>query len=461
MSDPEGGASADARLQALGNKYSILGDEVSNVSDRVAGMEGQLGKILGLLEGLGTRESGGAEGAAGRGENLPSGGGGISPPASQLGGGDTRPGAGPEVHPTTAGAALGTGPSGDVSGFYPPGMLPATSGGSMYTHDMRPRGMNVDIPKLDNKTECFHWRQRFISAAKTLRIDGQFIGDSERLVPVGDAHRSRADFLREGYHEAEIERGLLSMNMLMTALVRSSDLAIRDRNLTAKEALEEICRMHEPETQGTKLELLDRLLRFTVPRDAEPTPALLKLETLAERLRDRGIPLDPAFILVLFVRCLPREYAHAKETLMGQASMDREDVLRRANTQFAAANNKGLHLPVGEQAFFAGAVGAGEQQSKRKKGKNGSGGGGGGGGNGGGGGDGGNKVNGGGGGKNGGPNRRCFRCGHPGHWARHAPHPKQSSSSSATSAERAVTKGSSARRRARRRPAWRLCNRLT
>ena len=76
------------------------------------------------------------------------------------------------------------------------------------------------------------------------------------------------------------------MNMLTAALTRSSDLAIRDRSFTARQAFDEMCRMHEPETQGTKLDLLDRLLRFTVPRDAESTAALLKLEQLAVRLRD-------------------------------------------------------------------------------------------------------------------------------------------------------------------------------
>ena len=63
------------------------------------------------------------------------------------------------------------------------------------------------------------------------------------------------EFVREGFHEAEIERGLLAMNMLTTALTRSSDLAIRDRSFTARQAFDEICRMHEPETQGTKLDL--------------------------------------------------------------------------------------------------------------------------------------------------------------------------------------------------------------
>ena len=114
----------------------------------------------------------------------------------------------------------------------------------MYTHDARPRRLQVAIPKLDGKTERFNWRQRFISAAQTLRLDGQFVGDAERLVPVRYAKRSRADFLREGFLDVDIERGLLSMNMLYTALVRQSDLAIRDRSHTAREAFDWACRMH-------------------------------------------------------------------------------------------------------------------------------------------------------------------------------------------------------------------------
>ena len=84
--------------------------------------------------------------------------------------------------------------------------------------------------------------------------------------------------------------------------------------------------------------------------------------------------------------------------------MDREDALRRANTQYAALNNKSARLPAGEQAYFAGDGGAVDQQSKRKKDKNGV--------------DGGNRGGSGRGGRNGsgGPNL-CFRCGHPGHRA--------------------------------------------
>ena len=65
-------------------------------------MEGRLGQILGMLEALGSRESGGAEGAASGGEDLSRGSGGIPPLASQRGGGDTRLGVGPEVYPTAA-----------------------------------------------------------------------------------------------------------------------------------------------------------------------------------------------------------------------------------------------------------------------------------------------------------------------------------------------------------------------
>eukprot|EP00903_Cladosiphon_okamuranus_P014246 g13235.t1 len=268
--------------------------------------------------------------------------------------------------------------------------------------------MHVDIQKLDNKVECVDWKQRPISSAKT--VGWAVIGDTERLVPVGDPNRSSADFERDGYKPVEIDRGLQARNLLQSALVRQSDLTILDRSHTAREALDDICWSHEPEMEGTKLDLLDRLLRFVVPRSSEPTHALLKLEGLAARLRSRGIPLDPAFIFALFVRCLPREYAHAKETLMGLATMDREDVLRRVNTQYAAFNH-GTQIPAGEQAYFAGAIGIGQQG---KKGKNGGGGKGDGGGGGGG-------HNGNGGGKSNGDaksswaHRLCFTCGHPGH----------------------------------------------
>jgi len=418
----ESASAADARLRELTDKYDILGNEVVTVSDKVSSMEGQLGEILGMLKSARLGESGSAADAASRREDPPARepgglreGGGIAPAPQQHGGG-TRPGASPEVYPTMpAGPALETGPSGDIGEYHSQGMTPVvTSGEHSFTSERRPRGFNVTIPKLDEKVECFAWKQRFIAAAKTLRLDGQFIGDTERLAPVGEASLSTADFLQQGFRAEEIDRGLYAMNMLTAALVKPADLAIQSRSLTARQALDEICRMHEPETEGTKVELLQRLLRFKVPSSTSPTSALLKLEGLADRLRERGIPLDPAFILVLFVMALPLEYEHTKNTLMGQASMERQDVLRRVNTQYGALVPESKKMPASEQAYFAGTTGgedAGKKQGARKKGK---------GGNGEGGGRG-NSSNGGGNGGNGESNGggkflgNCFRCGRPGH----------------------------------------------
>lgn len=291
----------------------------------------------------------------------------------------------------SAGPALATGPGEDASGFNPPGMS-----GLMYTHGSSRRGWQVSVPKLDNKTECFSWKQRLIAAAKAVELDGQFLGNSERLVPVGDMERSKADFMREGYREVEIVRGLNAMNFLTSALVNPADLAIQSKSLTARQALDEICQMHEPSTQGAKLDLFERFLVFKVPREEEPFRALLSLEQLADRLRSLGVPLDPKLVLLLFVRGLPEEYEHSKYTLAGQESMERDDVLRRVNTQFNSLHQK--RLSASEQAYFAAAPG--QQHGKRKKGKSG-------GRNGGG-----SNGDGNGGGRS---KERCFKCGRPGH----------------------------------------------
>ena len=147
----------------------------------------------------------------------------------------------------------------------------------------------------------------------------------------------------------------------------------------------------------------------------------MKLESLADRLGDRKIPIDPALTLALFIRSLPSpEYSHAKDTLMGQESMDRADVLRRVNTQYyALRDGQPNKLPAAEQAYFAGAGGTG-QQGKGKGNRNRRSGGGGDGGSGDSGGNG-RGNDGGGGGRSADGNgsrkesKRCFRCNWPGH----------------------------------------------
>ena len=89
--------------------------------------------------------------------------------------------------------------------------------------------------------------------------------------------------MREGYLAQEIDRALYALNILSSALVKQADVPIHGRSLTARQALDEICAMHEPETEGTKVELLNRLLRITVPRTSPPTPALVKHDGLAAR----------------------------------------------------------------------------------------------------------------------------------------------------------------------------------
>ncbi|CAM9656722.1 unnamed protein product, partial [Ectocarpus fasciculatus] len=111
----------------------------------------------------------------------------------------TWPSGGVDYSAIPAGAVLETGLRGDVNGFFPQGTMSATTppappAPAVHPENGKPRGMHVAIPKIDDETECFPWKQRFINAAKVVKLDGQSIGDNERLVPVGDVDRSTADF---------------------------------------------------------------------------------------------------------------------------------------------------------------------------------------------------------------------------------------------------------------------------
>ncbi|CAB1100774.1 unnamed protein product [Ectocarpus sp. CCAP 1310/34] len=152
-------------------------------------------------------------------------------------------------------------------------------------------------------------------AAKTVDMDGQFVGATEPQPDVGDMNKPKATLLAEGYSEAQIHRSLQAFHFLSSALVREPDKAVFGRCVTPKQALDELDKVHNPESQVATQELLSKFQNFAMPADKNPTESLIAMEQLASRLNERGVRVEASYVLSLFLSALPAEYDHAKLTL--------------------------------------------------------------------------------------------------------------------------------------------------
>ncbi|CAB1105827.1 unnamed protein product [Ectocarpus sp. CCAP 1310/34] len=114
-----------------------------------------------------------------------------------------------------AGVGPGIGPdNGEARGLYLPGEIPVVRGNGDYLDGYSSSSMNrvtVNAPLRDGKSRSheFHsWRKSFIQAARTMDLDGQFIGDAESNIPVGDPNLPTSELLRRGPTRAEVQRRL-------------------------------------------------------------------------------------------------------------------------------------------------------------------------------------------------------------------------------------------------------------
>ncbi|CAB1105045.1 unnamed protein product [Ectocarpus sp. CCAP 1310/34] len=356
-------------------------------------------------------------------------------PRSLLEGGwASRSGANP-VGP--AGVGPGIGPDyGEARGLNPPGEIPVIRGNGEFldgyssSHQKR---VTVNAPLLDGKSRSHgfdSWRKSFIQAAKTIDLDGLFIGDAESSIPVGDPNLPTSELLRRGYTRAEVQRGLQAFHFITTAVVKEADKAIISNCTSAKEVLAELEKVYDPESQGSKQALMRKMFDFAIPTHSNSNPIehLYSFELLHARLREKGLNAEQPFVLAHFVGSLPPEYQQAKFLLETATALDRAEIVRIVSTVHASLPegrkaSKGQRRA--EHALLAsdggGGGGApGRGNSGRRKG---------------GGGGGGNQKGRGGGAKAGGGSGggdddagsmrgRCFRCGKKGHQVANCPESK-------------------------------------
>ncbi|CAB1101570.1 unnamed protein product [Ectocarpus sp. CCAP 1310/34] len=127
--------------------------------------------------------------------------------------------------------------------------------------------------------------------------------------------KPKATLLAEGYFEAQIHRSLQAFHFLSSALEREPDKAVFRTCVTPKQALDELDKVHNPESQVATQELLSKFQNFAMAADKNPTESFIAMEQLASRLNERGVKAEAPCVLSLLLSALPAEHDHAKLTL--------------------------------------------------------------------------------------------------------------------------------------------------
>ncbi|CAB1120603.1 unnamed protein product [Ectocarpus sp. CCAP 1310/34] len=275
--------------------------------------------------------------------SLPEGGWASRSGANPVGPAGVGPGIGPDY-----GEARGLNPPGPdcggARGLNPPGEIPVIRGSGEYldgyssSHQTR---VTVNTPLLDGKS-CSHgfdsWRKSFIQAAKTIDLDGQFMGDAEGNIPVGDPNLPTSKLLRRGHMRAEVQRELQAFHFIITAVVKEADKAIISNCTSAKEFLTELEKVYDPESQGSKQALMRKIFDFAIHTHSNSNPIehLYSLELLYTRLREKGLNAEQPFVLAHFVGSLPPEYQQSKFLLETATALDRAEIVRIVSTVHAS-----------------------------------------------------------------------------------------------------------------------------
>ncbi|CAB1108995.1 unnamed protein product [Ectocarpus sp. CCAP 1310/34] len=322
---------ADVAAEAADVTTSTQG-RVDNLESKVSGLPDEVQQLAGLLRSaLGKLEKEGESGGAGVGAVVT----GDAPTRGTQEGAPQNEGITPPSDP-----AVGPG-GGRDRGSLPQGETTETYGGGtggfggfvgegdgFHQNPYSKMRVSVHAPRLEGGQGYCSWRRAFIQAAKTVDMDGQFVGATEPQPDVGDMNKPKATLLAEGYSEAQIHRSLQAFHFLSSALVREPDKAVFGRCVTPKQALDELDKVHNPESQVATQELLSKFQNFAMPADKNPTESLIAMEQLASRLNERGVKVEASFVLSLFLSALPAEYDHAKLTLQSAPTLDRGEVIR-------------------------------------------------------------------------------------------------------------------------------------
>ena len=149
-----------------------------------------------------------------------------------------------------------------------------------------------------------------------LDIFDHFVGQRVRAVLVGDPLKQKAVRLREGLSPGEIRGAYQAWNFSDAALQGEDDRAILKRCRSPREVFEFLRKWYDPEIEVATQHLFDKFHEFSIPQNSSPIAALHALKDINNQMEEKGMRRIPDTVLhARFVRALPAEYEHAKETL--------------------------------------------------------------------------------------------------------------------------------------------------
>ena len=221
---------------------------------------------------------------------------------------------------------------GEARDSYLAGIAAHDDSGGVLNLQGQPR---VVPPVLKGGKDYTKFKHDFLLKANMLDISDHFVGQMLREVPVGDPLKSRAVLLSEGFSADEIRGAYRAWNFVDTALKNEEDRSILKRCKSPREVFEFLEKWYNPESEVATQNLYDKFHEFTIRPNSNPITALHDLEDTVHQMQERGIGRIPDPVLhARFVRAMPDEYAHAKETLQNMKDRNRGDIVRIVGTRY-------------------------------------------------------------------------------------------------------------------------------
>ena len=167
------------------------------------------------------------------------------------------------------------------------------------------------IPPVLKRGKGFQtFNHEFLLKVNMLDIFDHFVGQTVRVVPVGDPLKQKAVLLREGFSPEEIRGAYQLWNFLDAACQSKKDRAILKRCRSPRDVFELLGKWYDPENEVPPQHLSDKFHEFSMPQNSNRIAALHGLEDINNQMEEKEMERIPD--TACFVRTLPAEYDHAK-----------------------------------------------------------------------------------------------------------------------------------------------------
>ena len=191
-------------------------------------------------------------------------------------------------------------------------------------------------PALKGGKGFQNFKHDFLLKANMLDISDHLVGQRVRAVPVGDPLKKKAVLLWVGFSNEKIRGAYQAWNFLDAVLQSEDNRAILKRCRSPREVFEFLGKWYDPENEVATQYLFDKFHEFSMPQNSNPIAAIHALEDMNSQMKEKRMGRIPDTVLhARFVRALPAEYDHAKETLQSMQNRDRDKIIRVVSTRYS------------------------------------------------------------------------------------------------------------------------------